>query len=236
VNALSILVPVLLLLGLGVVAAGAVFLVVKLRTGEPIEISFRLLLTVYFYVLTIASFIVLLLGLSGLVNAGLSTVLGRDFSYSRPPMMKPLPPPPEGGQARPVPSPEAQRSEQVRRQEIEFREGLLQGASMAIVGGVVWVLHNLGRLRMERREERRTSFFNKAYLIILLAICSLVGIFSLASGVYETLRFYLIQPVEGFGYRSPPGQTLSVAIVFVPAWGYYLLSLLRGLKQGDVAT
>lgn len=236
-NAFSILAPILTLLGLAVVVAAIVFFAIKLRSGEPIQVPFRPLLMGYFYLLTIASFIVLLLGLSGLLNAGLSVGLGREFGYPRLPTAKFAPPPPSPppgiSPARPVPSVEEQRSEQERQQDAAFREGLLQGASMAVVGGVIWALHILGRRRLEKEEERRTGFFHKAYLIILLGICSLVSIFSLASGVYETLRFFLIPPIDAFSYRSPPGPILSTALVFVPPWAYYLRSVSRGLKGGE---
>lgn len=230
----SVIIPLGVILGLAVVAAGVVYFAFRLRSGEPINISFSFLLTAYFYLLTVVGLIVLLIGLSGLVNAGLSLVLGRDFGYSRPPVARPLPPPVplEGVPQRVAPAPEEQRLEADRQQERQFREGLLQGASMVLVGGIVWGIHSLGRRRMEQGQEERSNFLRMAYLIILLAISSIVAVVSLTSAINDTLRFYLIQPPGEFEFRSPPGQNASVALVFTPVWGYYLLALLRGLNRG----
>lgn len=227
----SIIFPIGVILGLAVVAAGVVSFGFRLRSGEPINISFGFLLTAYFYLLTIVGLIVLLIGLSGLLNAGLSLALGRDFGYPRPPVAMPIPATPEGLPDRKAPSPEEQRLEADRQQERQFREGLLQGASMVLVGGIVWGVHYRGRRRMTRGEDERSSFLGMAYLIILLAISSIVGVVSLTSAINDTLRFYLIQPVGDFEFRPPPGQNVSVALVFAPVWGYYLLSLLRGLNR-----
>ncbi len=229
----SIIIPVVVVLGLAVVAAAVVFLAMRLRSGEPFAISFRVVLTAYFYLLSIAGLIVLLVGLSGLVNAGLSTVAGRDFSYNRPPsgIPRPVPAVPPGIAAPQAPSPEEQKLEADRQQEREFREGLLQGISMSLVGGLVWLTHSLGRRRTEGALERQRGFLNTGYLVVLLVIFSLVGIISLASGVFETLRFYLVEPATQFEFRPPPGPNASAAIVFVPAWAYYLIALLRNFRE-----
>jgi len=228
----SIIIPIGVILGLAVVAAGVVYFGFRLRSGEPINISFSFLLKAYFYLLTIVGLIVLLIGLSGLLNAGLGLVLGRDFGYPRPPVARPIAVSPEGVPLKTAPPPEEQRLEAGRQQERQFREGLLQGASMLLVGGIVWGVHALGRRRMTRGEDERSSFLGMAYLIIVLAISSIVGVISLTSAINDTLRFYLIEAVSEFEFRPPPGQNVSVALVFTPAWVYYLLALLRGLNHG----
>ncbi|MDO8690093.1 MAG: DUF5671 domain-containing protein [Dehalococcoidia bacterium] len=232
----SVIVPVVVVLALAAVAAAVVFFAVKLRSGEALSIPFRSLLVAYFYLLSAAGFIVLMIGLSGLLNTGLSSVLGRDFGYTRP--FKAMPAaiavPPEGlpGKAVPVaPTTEEQQKQAEQQQDRQFREGLLQGISMFLVGGLVWALHALGRRRTETAVERESGFLHMAYLAVLLVICSLVGMISLASGVFDTLRFYLLSPPDQFSYMTPPGQNASVALVFTPAWAYYLVSLLRAVRQ-----
>ncbi len=230
---LSIAIPIIVIVSLAAVVAAVIFFGMKLRSGAPLSVPLRSLLTVYFYLLSIAGLIVLLIGLSGLVNAGLGALLGRDFSYQRTPVGVPAVPlmSPEGVPQRQFPSPEELTQESYRQQERQAREVLLQGISMTVVGGLVWALHMMGRRKTETAEERRAWFLHTAYLAILLAICSIVGIITLASGVYDTLRFYLLQPPGQFEYRTPPGQSLSAALVFAPAWAYYLVSLLRDVRQ-----
>lgn len=229
----SIIIPVVIVLGLAVVAAAVVFFGIKLRSGEVRSISFRTLLTAYFYLLSIAGLIVMLVGLSGLLNAGLSVPLGRDFSYFAPPVSKaPIPPAPAGGPATVAPPTQDQQQEDARRQqERQFRESLLQGISMLMVGGVVWVIHTLGRRRTETPEERETGFLHIAFLVILLLISSLVGVITLSSGIFEALRFYLIEPATQFEFRNPPGPNVSTALVFTPTWAYCLILLLRRVRQ-----
>lgn len=225
---LSIIVPI----GVILAAAGLVYFTFKLR-GEPVDISFRFLLTAYFHLLTMVGLIVVLLGLSGLINSGLSLVLGRDFGYSRPPVARPVPVSPEGVPARTIPSAEEQRLEADRQQQRQFREGLFQGASMLLVGGIVWGVHALGRRRMEQAGEDRSGLLRMAYLVLLLVISSMVAVVSLTSAINETLRFYLVEPAGEFDFRPPPGQNASLALVFTPMWGYYLLALLRGLGRRE---
>jgi hypothetical protein len=150
--------------------------------------------------------------------------------------MKAVPVTPEGFPERQVPPQvprsEEQRLEQDRQQERQFHEGLLQGASMAVVGGIVWAIHFLGRRRVAGAKAKGSSFLPMAYLIIMLVISSITGIIGLTSGVYETLRYFLVQPINESEYWSPPGQSVSIAIVFVPVWAYFLVALLRGLNRG----
>lgn len=227
----SVIIPVVIVLGLAVVAAVIVFFGVKLRSGEHLSIPIRSLLTAYFYLLSIAGLITLLIGLSGLLSAGLAVPLGRDFSYTRPPVQRPIPAVPEGVPQPKVPSVEEQQQDALRQQDRQFREGLLQGISLIVVGGLVWALHTLGRRRSESAEERDSGFLHIGYLVIMLVICSLVGMISLASGIFDTLRFYLIGPASEFEFRTPPGQNMSAALVFTPAWAYYLLALLRSVRR-----
>ena len=102
----------------------------------------------------------------------------------------------------------------------------MQAGTLTVIGGVLWGLHAMGRRRLEHADNPYYEFFNKAYSAILLALFGVAGITSLTSGVYETLRFFLI-PQDEFNYGGPPGGAISAAIVFVPIWGYYLLSMLR---------
>ncbi|MBI2908151.1 MAG: hypothetical protein HYX92_10930 [Chloroflexi bacterium] len=232
----GILAPILVPTGLLIVAALIIYLVSRLRVGGLQEISVRSLLVFYFYLVTVVSLIVTLVGVSVLVKAGLGAVLGPTFSYYRPPLVKPAVPPPALN-GRPVPPmppqpmEEEQRMRQQREIENNLRSDLLQGGTAAFIGGLVWLAHVYGRRRIETDEERRESMLNRAYLFLVLAVSSIVGIISAAQGIYETLRFYLIQPLDQYAYQAPPGGMLATAIVFVPVWAYYLSTLAREWRR-----
>jgi len=143
-------------------------------------------------------------------------------------------PPPPGVEAAAPASPTSEQIEQAKRQqERSYRDSLIQGISMAVVGGIIWVLHLVGRRRMGLEEAE--PFFKKAYLALLLGIFSVVGIIFLPTAVYETLRYYILGPVNEFDYRPAPGGSLATAIVFVPFWVYYLLALLRETRRNGAA-
>lgn len=227
--ALNILAPLLSFLGLIVVVAGIVYFVMRVRAGEPLRLSFQFLLTLYFYIVSIASLLVLVVGLTGLVRAGLSLPLGQEFSYLDSSLYYRYEAPggvPEKGR-------EPITAEQLRlRMDQAFREGILQGVSLSLVGGLVWGLHYLGRRRREALGG--DIFLVRAYPLLLLVIFSVVGLISAPMALYETLRFYLVPPPEELWMRSAPGESLATAIVFVPFWVYYLLTFLRRVK-GETA-
>ncbi|MBI4301974.1 MAG: hypothetical protein HY664_05170 [Chloroflexi bacterium] len=202
----SFLFPMFFILGLAVLVAGIAYVVIKVRSGERIDLSFRLLLSVYLYLMTIVSLLVLAVGLSSLVNVGLASVVGRDFSYSVPPTL-----------------------------EQGFRNGLAEGLSLTIVGGLVWALHIWGQRALRRRADGDEPLLWKAYLAVLLGVFSIGGILALSLGVSQTVRYVLDSGTDFTSSRPVPGSTLAIAIVFVPIWIYYFAALWRERRDGAVS-
>jgi len=56
---LSFLMPILFLMALAVLVAGLAYMVVRVRAGEHIDLSFRFLRSIYFYAMLIISLMVL---------------------------------------------------------------------------------------------------------------------------------------------------------------------------------
>src|SRR3990172_1911272 len=142
----GLLAGLLFALGVIVVVMALGYIIVKMRSGEPFEFSFRSFLMAYFYLMTIASILVASLGVANLVHAGRGAALSKEFSYWVPP--EPVfadPPTPGTAPAKPAPPTEQQKAERLDNQ---LREGLLQGASMTIVGGIILGLHWWGRRRL----------------------------------------------------------------------------------------
>ncbi|MBI2912140.1 MAG: hypothetical protein HYY05_08345, partial [Chloroflexi bacterium] len=91
----NFLIPLLILLGLALLVIGVVAVVVRIYRREAVDISFRQLLIVYCYAVTLVSLVTLVLGLASLANAGLSAAFGREFSFQAPPViMRPIEAPP----------------------------------------------------------------------------------------------------------------------------------------------
>ncbi len=218
---LSFLLPILFLMALAVLVAGLAYMVVRVRAGAHIDLSFRLLLYIYFYAMLILSLVVLAAGLSSLMNAGLASVVGRQFSYSAPADYGPA--------AMGFPSGSAPADREAILQG-SFRSGLAEGLSFTVVGGLIWVLHRWGQGALRRRASGEESALHRIYLAVLLAIFSIGGILALSQGVSDTVRYALGGVADPYAYSSPPGGSLSAAIVFVPIWIYYFTTLWRELR------
>ena len=222
---LSILIPLSILAVLAILIAVAVYVVTRMRSGEPLVLSFRTILLAYLYLMSIASLLVFAAGLSVTFKALSSDVFGREFSYWGPPAVRFMPVPTEkrpGGPSGPTdmnpqPLPEEERERNRRQVERQYQEDLILGGTMLVAGGLIWALHLYGRRRWEVSEEASADFFHKSYLTILLVIFSIVGIIALPMAAYELLRFFLVQP-DAFSSRQPPGVTVGMALVFVPGW------------------
>lgn len=230
---LSFLFAVVSFLGLGLVTAGVAYLVIKLRSGEAIDLASRSLLSIYLRLITIVSLMVLAVGLSGLVNTGLASILGRDFSYSASPVYRegsfPAGVPLEKG----LPSPEEQQRQREEALESNFRGGLAEGISLTLVGGLIWALHLWGQSSLRRHPGGEEPVLHRIYLAVLLVIFSLGGILALSQGVSDTVRYILVGGAAFYTYRPPPGGSLSTAIVFVPIWVYYFATLWRELRPRE---
>ncbi|MFH1484299.1 MAG: hypothetical protein ABIG98_08670 [Chloroflexota bacterium] len=225
---LSIMVPLVVL---GLVVAGVIFAIQRVRRGEGVSLSLRQVLAFYFYVMTVVTLLVAFSGLSRLVQAGLAVPLGKEFSYypvyypDAYPVALPYEAPPKPTvappQARPIPE-----EEEARRQkglDQAFKEGILGGLNFTVVGGLFWLVHQWGR----RRFGQNGDMLENLYLIGLLSVFAGLTLYSLPSGINDTLRYYLLDARQGF---NPPGGRLATAIVALPLWLLYLSATLRRLR------
>lgn len=201
---LAILIPILVI---GGIIAGIVYVINRSRAGAPpISITFRTVILVYLYLVSAITIILIAIGVDFLFRATYSEAFGRDFSYEI------FEPGPFGGQT---------GQELRRRADNEFEDDLLRGATLAIVATLVWGVHRAGRWYLEQGEQNgEASFIRRVHLVVMLLIFGLVGLFSLPFGIYETLRFYIIEPVE-FESPNPPGDILAMAVPFTIGWVYY---------------
>ncbi|MDP2726208.1 MAG: DUF5671 domain-containing protein [Dehalococcoidia bacterium] len=228
----------LVIAGVGLVIAGIIYALQRARSGQGFAISLRQLFTVYLYVMTILTLLLTVSGLSHLVQAGLAVPMGKEFSYYPRFMSVRMPPPyqvpakpgimPEQTQLTPEEQARLQEEEARRRKEgleLAHQEGLLNGLSLSVVGGILWALHQWGRRRLAEKE----SLMERLYLIVLLFIFAAMSLSSLPSSISETVRFYVVRTPEEI--YNPPGGKLATAIVTLPFWIYYLACTIRRLRR-----
>lgn len=229
----NFLIPLLILLGLALLVIGVVAVVVRIYRREAVDISFRQILLVYCYAVTLVSLVTVVLGLSSLANAGLSFVFGREFSFQAPPVFaRPMEGPP--GAERLQPSVEEQQERRARALENAFRESLVQGITLPVVGGLIAAVHVLARRSLEPAAGPDAGFFRKPYLALLLAVFGGVALVSLPVGIYEAVRYAVLAP-DPESYRPAPGGTLANAIAFTPFWLYFLWATVREWRRSPEA-
>jgi hypothetical protein len=211
-----------------VIAGGIAAAVISYRRGH-LDASPRGFLRLYLYTLALASFLVLLLGAVSLTTAGLATVAGKDFSYQ----LVEYPQPPSGGGLDKSAGPPADgRAEQDRT----YRDDLVRGAALLVVGSIMWGLHWLAIRSLDPAVIRRRSLLAAMYSGGLLAISGLVTLVAIPWGLYTLLAHYLIPQSVAGGPSNPPGAPLAYAVVFLPVLAYFLWRLVQRVGRQPLTT
>ena len=239
-----------ILVALALLVGGAFFLIMRLRSGEPLSIDIRALVRIYLYVGIIAGLLVFTQGASELIKAGAAGIASKEFSYH--PVWVELPGdetarpqhPLELADRRDLSSEELEQLSAIleeRRQEDlknneerdrlgrdrAFDEGLIEGISFAIIGALVWAAHMLGRRWIETPEDR-AGRLNRIYLVLLTVIFGIITIVSLPQAVFETLRYAVLDPA---GSSNQPGEKLALSITALPIWLIYLWYTVRAIRR-----
>jgi len=228
----SVLAPLLILAALVVLIAVGVFVAGRLRSGEAVSVSPRMVLLAYLYVMSLAGLLTGAVGLSTGLKVALAVPFGTEFSYYRP-VAPAIPAPAPNGQSKPVsPVDTARAQAELERQR---RQDVIQAATAIGVGLVAFATHTIGRRRVGSSLPAIDGLLRRAYTTLLLAIFGIGGLISFIMGLQELLQFWLLPAVDEFSYRSPPGSSVATAIVFVPLWLYYLQALVRQSRDHQEA-
>jgi len=221
---IALAVVILVLGGIG----SAIFFAVR-GQGSGDSFTFRNLLRAYLRLAYMVSLVVFMVGAVTTLTAAFATTFGHQFSYGNDfsGNVTCTSITVNGNQqqnCRPVPTPGDDRRQ---------KEDLIQGLSLLVAGLVIGGAHRVGQLSMESVDERRSSGLARAEYLIGTIGFGLVSIVALPAAAYSVLSYNLISQSPG-SYNSGgdiPGPTLAVAIVFVPAWAYYLVSFVRRVRS-----
>ena len=222
---------VILLLIIG----GIVYFILKLRGGASIIFSYQDGLRVYFYAMLLISVgLVALGGVSTLLKVGFGEILGREFSYgevyeehrsiqerlaNQERLDNQLYPTKFGDETRSL----------TEKVEFAMRTSLINGVSLTAIGFFLWLIHYFGRRWVETKDQRSDSL-RKLYLMAAVAIFAIVTIVSLSTGIPETLRYALLDINPG---EESPGEPISIAIVALPVWLFYLVTTIRTTRTSS---
>ena len=125
-----------------------------------------------------------------------------------------------------------EQEDQERGLDRAFKEGLLNGISLTLVGALSLGLHALGRRRLKTKDECE-GMLHRGYIILLLVIFGIIALFTLPSAIFDTLRYYILDTTDEFSRGAHPGGSLATAIVSLPVWAYYLNLTVRLLRRQE---
>jgi hypothetical protein len=199
------------------------FVLANLRAARDI-LSAGVLLRFYLYIASFVTLVVLIAGLIYLLT-GLFSLASIDFSYAhypRPVINPAVNQPGTQDQAR---LEQQQREDQRDHQSTD----LIRGGTLAVMGAILFGIHAVLR-RRETPDAPSESNFRRGFLTVGLVTFGLVGLVALPVGVYQTLKFFLVPPLET-QTRVAPGTTFATGLVLTPLWVYYLLALTRQARR-----
>lgn len=221
------------------IIGGVVYVILKLRGNTSIRFSFRSSLRAYFYVVLLISVGLFALGgVSTLLKVGFGEAVGREFSYGEVyEDHRRIQEDHQRMQERGENQPEhLQPQEELRplpeKVSLAMKTSLINGVSLTIIGLFLLLVHFFGRRWVETKEEQ-ADLLHKAYWIVGLVIFAIATIVSLTEGVPAALRYALLANDRG---TESPGESLSIAIVALPLWIFYLVATIqkmRATEQGD---
>lgn len=205
-----------------ILVAGAVVLVSRGHRTEALNFSLAVIMA--------AALLTAATGFARLLAPLFSDAFGRDFTYATAvgPFEPPPAPPGSIAPSPPAPSAPQQAAQEQQRLQAEnaYRDDLVYGATMLVVGLLVVGVLQAGRWVL-RRQQAEVPLFGEAFLLLLLITTTIVGLTALIAAVAELLRRYVVVPV-GPGVQPPhPGAALATAIAFLPLWGWFLV---RGIQ------
>ena len=219
---LGALIPIAVL-GLLIVAGAMLFN----RGREGFDLAPRNLVRIYLYIASLAGIVVLVIGLSGILNAGFAATFGNGFVYGESPRIAlPAPCPPGAAGCPPTRfDPVAQQSQQLDRRRAE---DLLRGVTFSVFGLLFWGAHWAARRGALAMDEGQSDI-RRAYFMIGTVIFGLTTIVLLPMGVYQALSNVILPPLEN-QYRPGAGEALAGGLVTLPAWLIYLWLVTRDLR------
>ncbi len=224
-SAIGFAVFVLVVGGIG----GGIYFAVRGQGGAD-SFAFRNLLRAYLRLAYLVSLVVFMAGAVMTLTAAFGAVVGHDFSYGPDyshSFSTICSPAVYGGPPKCV--------SQTQGDDPRQKEDLIRGLSLMVAGLVIGGAHRFGQLSMESEDERKRSGLAKTEYLIGTVGFGLVSIFALPAAAYSVLSYNLISHNANTSGGDIPGPTLAVALVFLPAWVYYLVSFVRRVRSSAPA-
>lgn len=206
---------------------GIIYLIVYFTKDKEKKTSFNMntLLHIYFYVVSLVSLAISMIGLVIFINALMSYKFGVPFSYNLQEVNSPIKI--EGQTTEPLcfeGNPMEIEGQKVcfnsERQKAEIVNGLSFFVSMIII----FTLHKIGLHLVEKKE--KFVWLKKIYNFLSLIGYSVVGIISIPMATYLLVNYIYFRP-DSIVQINPPSIPVAISIVTIPVWITFLIKTLR---------
>ena len=183
--------------------------IVALNKGK---LSMPLLIHAYTAVVLGVGVVLILAGGAFLLKAGLSELVGRDFSYTT--------------------TWPAYYGEQYESADTAFKNDIVLGVTLVVTGAIVGGIHAIGNRLAAVRNQEHAALVERAYDLAMLFVGTVVGLTSVIMLINDLLKRYVVtdaaRPVDQLPH---PGTPLAIVVFFVPLWLYFGLRVWRSLAR-----
>ena len=113
------------------------------------------------------------------------------------------------------------------------QDDLIRGLSLMFSGLIIGAGHRFGQWAIETPAERHDSGLARMEVLVCTVAFGLVTIIVLPVAAYSVLHHAILgnQLNSSGGTPDAPGIPLATAVVFLPAWLYYLWSFVRRARR-----
>ena len=189
--------------------------------------------SLYFYVVAIISLLVAFFGATTITKAVASDIFGRDFSYynyakSQPHLYDIELRTPDAEETKEGLQEAIQRESE--RIEGTYQDDLFTGSSALVVGLIFLAVHMYGWRKLEPATVRTESIFYKGYIMLQLAVFSIITLISLPVGISQGLRYAFGQNQN---VTDAPGEPLSFALWSTPIWLVFIYLTIKAMRHDE---
>ena len=204
------------------VLGGIIWAVVgMLRKGTGEALTLATATAFYANLMILAGILATLIGVGDAVKAALGAVnVGYSYYVYNGPQ-PPCPGPVEkcGGGGPPLGYLDQQRSQDA-----------VLAITLVVIGVAVVIGHHFLFKAIRAMKGGSPVWIIRGRWIALTGICGLIGLGSAAFATYTTISFFIL---SGPASKQPFGESLGIALAFLPAWAFAVSRLLREVRSGS---
>jgi len=188
--------------------------------GDPFTLASATAL--YARVLVIVGVVMALTGAGTILKAGFGFI-NIAYSYYAPQVYTPAPVPDNSGGA-------IQYS--FNNMDQQRGQDLVLGITLLVIGVLIAVGHFYLARAVAHMAGGSPGWVTRGAVLAFTVVTAIAGISSAAIGLNQVLGYFIIGPPQS---QEPWGESVGMAIAFVPAWIYAMTRLVRDLRRPTVA-